>query len=117
VIVGTVVLEVEGEGQRVIRLSAVGKYPYISVSSQEVDFGDVLVTKQVSKEIILKNNSEVPAQFNLQNVLSSEEFNDNFYSFNPERGVVPAKMSYAVKVLYQPKFVDSHTLSLARLMC
>lgn len=26
-------------------------------------------------------------------------------------------MSYAVKVLYQPKFVDSHTLSLAKLSC
>ena len=54
-----------------IRLSAVGKYPYISVNSQDVDFGDVLVTKQVSKEIILKNNSEVPAQFSLLNVLES----------------------------------------------
>ena len=26
-------------------------------------------------------------------------------------------MSYAVKVLYQPKFVDTNTLSLAKLMC
>ena len=26
-------------------------------------------------------------------------------------------MSYAVKVLYQPKFVDAHTLSVAKLNC
>jgi hypothetical protein len=45
VTVGTVVLEVEGEGQRVLKLSAVGKYPYISASSAELDFGSVLVTK------------------------------------------------------------------------
>jgi len=30
---------------------------------------------------------------------------------------VPAKMSYSVKILYQPRFVDSHTLSLAKLTC
>lgn len=57
VTVGSVVLEVEGEDQRVFKLSAVGKYPYISSSLSELDFGNVLVTKQISKDIILKNNS------------------------------------------------------------
>jgi hypothetical protein len=32
VTVGTVILEVEGEPQRVIKLSAVGKYPFININ-------------------------------------------------------------------------------------
>ena len=66
VTVGTVILEVEGEEQRVIKLSAVGKYPYISANQAELDFGNVLVTKSVSKELVLKNSSEVPAEFYIQ---------------------------------------------------
>lgn len=65
-IVGTVVLEVEGESQRVLRLSGVGKYPYLSGSAGEIDFGQVLVTKIVTRELVLKNSSEVPAQFRIE---------------------------------------------------
>jgi hypothetical protein len=65
VTVGTVILEVEGEEQRVFKLSAVGKYPYISANASELDFGNVLVTKSISKELVLKNNSEVPAEFSI----------------------------------------------------
>ena len=63
VTVGTVVLEVEGEAQRVLKLSAVGKYPYISASSADLDFGSVLVTRPQTRELILKNSSEVGAEF------------------------------------------------------
>lgn len=47
-------------------MSAVGKYPYISANHAELDFGNVLVTKSVSKELVLKNSSEVPAEFYIQ---------------------------------------------------
>ena len=65
VTVGTVILEVEGEGQRVIKLSAVGKYPYISANITDVDFGRVLVTRTASREVVLRNSGEVPATFTI----------------------------------------------------
>ena len=42
-------------------MSAVGKYPYISSNMAEIDFGAVLVTKNVSRDLVIRNNSEVPA--------------------------------------------------------
>jgi cilia- and flagella-associated protein 65 len=74
VTVGTVVLEVEGESQRVVKLSAVGKYPYVSSSLTEIDFGQVLVTKTVTRELVIKNNSEVPAEFHIESLGSDGEF-------------------------------------------
>jgi hypothetical protein len=44
-------------------------------------------------------------------------YNDNFYIFNPDRGLVPPKMSYAVKVNYQPKFVDTTTINNFNMVC
>jgi len=38
-------------------MSAIGKYPYISTNISSIDFGNVLVTNSINKEIILKNNS------------------------------------------------------------
>lgn len=65
VTVGTVVLEVEGEPQRVIKLSAVGKYPYLSASTSDLDFGSVLVTKAATREVVIKNSSEVAGEFSI----------------------------------------------------
>lgn len=70
VIVGTVVLEIEKESPKVFRFSAVGKYPYISVKESLINFDDVLVTKSVSKDLLLKNSSEVAANFK---ILSNEQ--------------------------------------------
>ena len=41
----------------------------------------MLVTKSISKELILKNSSEVPADFYIQKSASDAEFNDQFITF------------------------------------
>jgi hypothetical protein len=116
VTVGTVVLEVEGEPQRVLKLSAVGKYPYISASSGDLDFGTVLVTRPQTRELVLKNSSEVAAEFSI--CRSGEgEFEDQFFRFEPERSVIPAKMSLAVKVSYLPGFADWRSISNFSVQC
>jgi hypothetical protein len=56
----------------VLKLSAVGKYPYISASSADLDFGNVLVTKPQTREFILKNNSEVAADFSIARTTEGE---------------------------------------------
>lgn len=45
VVVATIVLEVDEEPPRIFKLSAIGKYSYLSCSSDQVDFNDLLVGK------------------------------------------------------------------------
>ena len=53
VIISTIVIKVaEGanEQSRVLKTSAIGKYPFIILDQQNVDFGPLLVGKTVSQE-------------------------------------------------------------------
>ena len=115
--VGTVILEVEGEAQRVIKLSAVGKYPYISSNASEIDFGAVLVTKNVTRDLIIKNNSEVPASFQIVSKTAQGEFDQQFFGFTPDRGTIPAKMSFSVKTTFAPGFADTKTTANFKILC
>ena len=56
VIIATIVVKLaEGatEVTRVIKVSAIGKYPFITLDQQEIDFDELLVGKTVSRELQL----------------------------------------------------------------
>lgn len=45
------------EGHKVLKLSAIGKYPFLTMNQDKIDFETLLVGKVLEKEIILKNQS------------------------------------------------------------
>ena len=47
-------------------MSAIGKYPFLTVSSETIDFDTILVGKVDSKTVTIKNNSTVPGQFTIE---------------------------------------------------
>ena len=59
VVVSTVIFKFsEGEeGSRVLKLSAIGKYPFLTINHEKLDFESLIVGKVVEKEILLKNQS------------------------------------------------------------
>lgn len=60
--IATVVFKfLEGEeGTKVLKLSAIGKYPFLTINQEKIDFETLLVGKTVEREILLKNHSLVP---------------------------------------------------------
>jgi len=48
---------VENEEPKVIKLSAIGKYPYISSILKKLNFETLLVGSSKTKEIVIKNAS------------------------------------------------------------
>lgn len=59
VVVSTVIFKFsEGEdSSRVLKLSAIGKYPFLTINHEKLDFESLLVGKVAEKEILLKNQS------------------------------------------------------------
>lgn len=67
--IATVIFKLSG-GQddgvtKVLKLSAIGKYPFLTVNHEKFDFETLLVGKVTSKDVVLKNSSLVPAKFSL----------------------------------------------------
>lgn len=57
VIIASAVFKFSGseEGSKVLKLSAIGKYPFLTINQEKFDFETLLVGKVATKEVILKN--------------------------------------------------------------
>ena len=56
------------EVTRVMKVSAIGKYPFITLDAHDIDFDTLLVGKTVSRELQLQNSSSVPTSFVIEKV-------------------------------------------------
>jgi len=104
VVVANAVLYVDEESPRIIKLSAIGKYPYINLSTSKMDFEYLLLGKKATKDLIIKNISQVPAKFEIRK-LEEDSFKDNAFSFDIKSGEIPPQASFLVKVKYEPSIV------------
>ena len=43
------------EGSKVLKISAIGKYPFLTINQERFDFETLLVGKVASRDIMLKN--------------------------------------------------------------
>jgi len=82
------------------RLSAIGKYAFISLSETALDFGEVLTgtrPESIKKEMILKNTSVVPAEFSM---VRHEADQDPAFELFPSSGVIPPQSDVTITVKY-----------------
>lgn len=98
------------DGSHVMKMSATGKYPFVTLSQNKVDFEELLVGKIASKELILRNASEVPTNFIIERV-QSEENKDPAFSLDSYEGIIPPKAAFSIEVKYVPTLVGTFSCS------
>lgn len=91
------------EGSKVLKMSAIGKYPFVTINHEKFDFESLLVGKQAQKDVILKNNSLVPAEFNVERV--NDDGKDIAFSIDNYHGVIPPGSSFKIIVKFIPSVV------------
>ena len=71
VIIATLVVKVQEGGSeltKVVKLSAIGKYPFMTLDQQSFDFENLLVGKTRSQIFSLQNASLVPTTYTIEKV-------------------------------------------------
>lgn len=68
----------------VLKLSAIGKYPFITIENTNFDFNSLLVGKTASKDFTITNSSEVPTTFKIEK--QSDDGKDPSFSLNQTQG-------------------------------
>jgi hypothetical protein len=84
-------------------MSAIGKYPFLTINHEKFDFESLLVGKISQKDVILKNNSLVPATFSVDKV--NDDGKDPSFSIDNYSGVIPPNASFKITVKYVPSTV------------
>jgi hypothetical protein len=94
----------EGEEvSKTLKMSAIGKYPFLILNQDKIDFEELLVGKVDSKKLMLRNNSTVPAHFSIEKV--SDDGKDVAFSLEQYEGEIPVGGSFEITVKYIPQIV------------
>ena len=104
VIVATIVVKLaEGatEVTRILKVSAIGKYPFITLDAEDIDFDSLLVGKTVSRELKLQNSSLVPTDFKIEKV--SDDGKDPSIKVDIKEGNISPGQILTLNLSYTPE--------------
>ena len=95
----------EGEhtGQRVVKMSGIGKFPFVSINHEKLDFESLTVGKEAHKTIQLRNYSLVKAEFNIDTV--NDDGKDPSIKLSQTEGTIKPGASTTILVTYNPTIV------------
>ena len=104
VIVATIIVKIaEGatEVTRILKASAIGKYPFITLDAEDIDFDSLLVGKTVSRELKLQNSSLVPTSFQIEKV--SDDGKDPSIKVDVKSGNISPGQILTLNLSYTPE--------------
>ena len=96
---------IEGEhtGQRVLKMSGIGKFPFVTINHEKLDFESLTVGKEAHKTIQLRNYSLVKAEFNIDTI--NDDGKDASIKLSSDSGVIEPGASTTILVTYSPTIV------------
>ncbi len=78
-----------------VQVSGIGKYPFLALERNELQFGDVLVGEQVEQAAQLLNQGLVPADFCVKPLPASDGIADDTIRISPTRsGLLKESLRY-----------------------
>ncbi|EGR30774.1 hypothetical protein IMG5_123900 [Ichthyophthirius multifiliis] len=104
-LVSTVILNIEKEDARIIKISGVGKYVYLQLSSKKVNFGKLLIGKSLIKQISIKNISQVQTEFTIQKKNTDENIHQAFF-LDAKEGQIPGNSIFLLNINFKPQLQD-----------
>jgi len=88
------------------KISGIGKFPFISLSDNKLEFGEQFPGQLMDKEVVLTNQTVVPAKFEIKCVESDLP---GVFSIDPSRGTIPPECDQALNVKYIPTSAGQFT--------
>lgn len=89
--------------KKVLKMSGIGKYPFVEISTDKIDFESLTVGKTTSQTVRLRNYSQVKAQYTVE--LINDDGKDKSIVLNKYRGQIEPNGSDVITVTFNPTIV------------
>ena len=90
--------------KKIIRLSSIAKYPYLSINKSNIEFGSVQIGHTNEQELIITNNENVPAKFSIERTSTQPGKQPCMFYISNLVGDIPPKSNFLIKILFKPMF-------------
>ena len=110
VIVSTAIFKfMEGDktAQKVLKMSGIGKFPFVNLSNEKLDFESLTVGKESEKQVELRNFSQVKAQFCIEEI--NDDGKDRAFTLSAKEGCIKPGGSQCITVTFKPTIVGQFT--------
>ncbi len=107
VVVANIMIAIDKSYNKIIKISTIGKYSYLRIQKSLFDFGNVLIGKKRSLDLIITNPEKVHARFKI--ISKSENVFGNYskyFTLSETEGLVPPNSAFLVKITYHALFAD-----------
>ena len=84
-------------------MSGIGKFPFVNLNNEKLDFEQLTVGKSDCKTVELRNYSQVKAQWVVTQI--NDDGKDLSFELSKSSGVIPPGGSQKITVTYTPKLV------------
>lgn len=88
-----------------IKLSAIGKYPFMTVDHKSFTFEPLLVGKNETQYMTITNSSEVSTNFTIEKI--SDDGKDPSFVLSQTSGTLPPKQDQSIQIKYTPTIADT----------
>jgi hypothetical protein len=96
-----------------IKLSAITKYPFLTVDQKDFDFGSLLVGKTASKDLTVTNSAEVPTTFTIERI--QDDGKDPSFTLSCTSGSLQPGASQSLSIKYTPSIAETTTCAYYRI--
>ena len=84
-------------------MSGIGKYPFIEISTEKIDFETLTVGKTASQTVRMRNYSQVKAQYDIKSI--NDDGKDKSIILNKYKGVIEPNGTDNITVTFNPTIV------------
>lgn len=67
-------------------MSGIGKFPFVNLSNEKLDFESLTVGKEIVKNVELRNHSQVKAAYSIEEV--NDDGKDKAFNLNTKGGII-----------------------------
>ena len=88
-------------------MSGIGKFPFVNLSNEKLDFESLTVGKETVKSVELRNFSLVKAAFSIEEI--NDDGKDKAFILSVKGGIIKPGGSQQITVTYCPSIVGQFT--------
>lgn len=93
--------------KKVLKMSGIGKYPFVEISTDKIDFESLTVGQTTSQHVTLRNYSQVKAQYSIE--LINDDGKDKSIVLNKYKGLIEPAGSDTITATFLPTIVGQCT--------
>jgi len=107
VIVANIMIAIDKSYNKILKISAISKYSYLRIQKGLFDFGNVLIGKKSTMDLVVTNPEKVYAKFKVIRKNESSYGNTlKYFTLSDTEGLVPPNSAFLVKITYHAMYAN-----------